>query len=278
MKTALLLLVLLILLILTGLSLWRWMDHRADRAEADRLLALRAAQPPVFTKTMVEDLPDPARRFFLFAIKEGTPLHRVAEISMRGQFGMGDKDAPNYMPMTAEQVLAAPEGFVWKMSGGSGVMRISGSDSASWTRFWLGGLIPVARVGGTEDHTRSGFGRYVAEAVFWTPAAVLPGPGVTWQAVDETTARLILERNGLRQTVDVTLDDAGRPVRVVLPRWSNANPETEYRVQPFGGDLSEFRDFDGFNLPTRVEAGNLIGTDAYFPFFIAEVTAIRFQR
>ena len=31
-----------------------------------------------------------------------------------------------------------------------------------------------------------------------------------------------------------------------------------------------------FRLPTRVEAGNQFGTEAFFPFFIAEVTAVRF--
>ncbi|WP_424939597.1 DUF6544 family protein [Aliiroseovarius sp. S253] len=278
MKAAFLVLILFLLLILSGLYVWHLLDKQAARAEADRLLAFRQAEPQRFSNTLVEDLPEPARRYFRFAIKEGTPLNKVAEISMTGQFGMGDKNAPNYLPMKAEQVLAAPEGFVWQMSGGSGVMRISGSDSANWTRFWLAGVVPVARAGGTSDHTLSGFGRYISEAVLWTPAAVLPAPGVAWEAVDENTARLTMEHNGNRQSVDVSVDAQGRPVRIVLERWSNANADGIYRFQPFGGDLSEFREFEGFTLPTYVEAGNLIGTDDYFPFFIANVTNVRFSQ
>ena len=49
-----------------------------------------------------------------------------------------------------------------------------------------------------------------------------------------------------------------------------------YRLQPFGGFLSEFRDFDGYRLPTRVEGGNFIGTEAYFPFYKAQVDHLRF--
>ncbi|MCW8901834.1 MAG: hypothetical protein OQK95_14310, partial [Gammaproteobacteria bacterium] len=64
---------------------------------------------------------------------------------------------------------------------------MSGSDSSRWTRFRIFGLFPVARMGGEEAHTRSAYGRYVAEAVFWTPAALLPGPGVAWEHVDENT-------------------------------------------------------------------------------------------
>ncbi len=246
------------------------------RGEMERLRAFQPANPPRFSAQMVVELPEPARRFFTFAIAEGTPLLTVAEIEMRGQFSLGNKEAPNYMEMQAQQVLAAPHGFVWQMRGGNVSMRVSGSDSGRWTRFWLAGLIPVARFGGTTDHARSAFGRYVSEAIFWTPAAVLPGPGVTWDAVDENTARLIMRHAGMEQSVEVHVDAQGRPDRIVFPRWSDANPSREFREQPFGGVVSGFKDFGGYRLPTHVEAGNFFGSDAYFPFFIAEVTAVRF--
>lgn len=268
----------LTLLVLVCLYLWRLSDHRADRVERERLLALQPTHPPLFERSFVRDLPEPARRYFEFTIQDGAPLYRVAEIWMKGQFGMGDQDAPNYMPMKAHQVLAAPEGFLWKMTGGSGLMRISGSDSASWTRFWLAGLVPVARAGGTPDHILSGFGRYVSEAVLWTPASVLPGPGVKWEAVDENTARVTMLHDGHRQAVDVTVDPEGRPTQVVLQRWSNANTKGEYQFQPFGGYLSAFQEFEGFRLPTRIQAGNFFGTDAFFPFFKADITKVQFAK
>ncbi|SIS66874.1 hypothetical protein SAMN05421759_102210 [Roseivivax lentus] len=263
---------------LAGLVGWRQLDRRADRAEMERLLATQPADPAPFTAGMVADLPEPARRFFTYAIAEGTPLHTVARLEMTGQFGMGDKAAPGYMPMSATQVLAAPHGFVWAMSGGTGTTRMAGSDSGSWTRFWLFGCAPVARFGGDPDHRRSAFGRYVAEAVFWTPAAVLPGPHVTWEPVSQNTARMIMRHAGLEQAVEVTVAEDGQPLHVAFQRWSNANPEKVHRLQPFGGYLSEFRDFGGFRLPTHVEAGNNFGTDDYFPFFIADVTDIAFPK
>ncbi len=50
----------------------------------------------------------------------------------------------------------------------------------------------------------------------------------------------------------------------------------QYRLQSFGGFLSEFRCFDGFHLPTHVEAGDHFGTELYFPFFVANVTDVEF--
>jgi hypothetical protein len=261
---------------LLTLAGWRLLDHLADRTEMVRLRNLQPENPPVFDHEIIEQLPEPAQRFFKFAIEEGTPLRVVADIQMTGQFSMGDKSNPNYMEMQASQVLAAPEGFVWKMRAQSGHLRLSGSDSGAWTRFWMGGLLPVARTGGDANHTRSAFGRSVAEAVFWAPAAVLPSPNVVWEAVRQDVARVTVTHQGLTQRVDVTVAPDGQPTEVVFQRWSNANPEQEYRLQPFGGYLSDFQEFEGYWLPTHVEAGNHFGTEAYFPFYRVDVTGVSF--
>lgn len=278
MKTTAILVIPTLILVVAVITLlfWRQADHRADRAEMDRLIALQPTNPARFSADMVADLPEPAQRFFAFAIAEGTPLYTVAEIEMQGQFSLGSKEAPNSMDMEALQVLAAPYGFVWSMSAGSGLMRMSGSDSGAWTRFWLAGVAPVARFGGDIDHARSAFGRYAAESAFWTPAALLLGAGVTWEPVDGDTARYTMTSNGLEQAVDVTVDENGRPVQVEFQRWSNANPEGVHRLQPFGGFLSDFQEVQGFRVPMHVEAGNFFGTDDYFPFFVADVSQMSF--
>jgi hypothetical protein len=158
------------ILTLSALLVW---DQRADRAEWNRLAALQPATPEHFIPEMVAELPEPAQRYFSFTIQPGTALLPVAEIDMGGQFSLGTRDDPAYHPMEARQILAAPEGFVWAMRTRGGI-PLSGSDSAGWTRFRIFWLIPVARLGGDPDHRRSAFGRYVAEAVIWSPAALLP--------------------------------------------------------------------------------------------------------
>lgn len=260
---------------LVGLGVLRVLDLRADETEWARLTALQPAAPERFSAAMVAGLPGPAQRYFTYAIQPGAPLLPVAEIDMAGRFSLGSKEAPAYQPMQARQILAVPEGFVWAMHTRGG-LPVSGSDAAGWTRFRILGLLPVARLGGDPDHARSAFGRYVAEAVVWTPAALLPGPGVRWSAVDEHTARVTVQHRGLEQAVDVTVDAQGQPVQVSFLRWSDANPDKVHRLQPFGARPSDFRDVQGYRLPFRVEAGNFFGTDDYFPFFLAEVTAIRF--
>lgn len=269
-------LAMVIAVLLALLAGWRFSDNRSDRAEMDRLLALQTQDPSEFSALMVADLPEPARRFFMFAIAEGTPLLPVARLEMSGQFSLGTKDEPNYFDMRAEQVLAAPEGFVWKMTSETSHLGLSGSDTAHWTRFWLGGVLPVTRFGGVDDHARSAFGRYVAEAVIWTPAAVLPGPNVTWAGLDEDRAVVTIRHGELEQVVEVIVAPDGQPTHVVFQRWSDANPEKTYQFQQFGAELSDFHMSQGFRVPRHVEAGNLFGTEGYFPFYVVDVHQIDF--
>lgn len=258
---------------------WRAADRVAARRAWRRLAALQPSSPRPFDPSAITDLPEPAQRFFRFAIEPGTPLLGVAEIRMQGEIGLGNRANPNYLPMRAAQISAAPHGFVWRVSAGTW-LRLAGSDGAahgsSWSRFWLGGIVPVARGGGNEDHLRSAFGRCVAEALFWTPAAVLPSHAVTWEETGDDSARVTVTRNGLAQSVDLEVDEAGRPVQVAFARWTDANDDKVFRLQPFGGYLSEFRKFGGYHLPTRVEAGNFFGTGRYFPFFRVQVSSVRF--
>lgn len=269
-----------IAILLVGLGVWRWTDLRADSDAWQQLARFQVEDPEVFNLEMIEGLPEPAQRFFTFSIRPGTKLHRVVEITMEGDFSLGTKADPNYMPMSARQIIAAPHGSVWQVTAGQVPMRMSGSDGTnqgdSWSRFWLLELIPVLRVGGDRDHARSALGRFVSEALFWSPAALLPSENVRWEAVDSNTARVIVQQDGFEQSVDVTVAENGAPQTIVFPRWSNANPTQQYQLQPFGGHLFNFKLVDGFMLPMRVEAGNFFGTKAYFPFYKATITDIRF--
>lgn len=266
--------VLCLAVVIGGCHAWRLSDQRAEHQARKALIQTAVDGGQVFDPSMVASLPEPAQRYFRFTIKPGTPLRTVADIWMSGQIGMGTRQSPNYRPMQARQILVPPFGLVWQMKAG----LISGSDAitaqTSWTRFWLLGLIPVVRAGGS-DHHRSAFGRVVAESAIWVPASLLPAPQVRWETLDADSARAIITFGGFEQSVDITVDAAGAPTQVLINRWSNANEKGVFREQPFGGYLSDHRDFDGYTLPTRVEGGNLIGTEDYFPFFKAEVSQIR---
>jgi hypothetical protein len=228
---------------------------------------------------MIEGLPEPAQRYFTYAIAPGTPVRTVVELTMQGEIGLGDREASNYQSMRAREILAPPHGFVWLPQIGSGLNWVTGSDGCVdhqvWTRFWLLETLPVARTTSSSDLVRSARARAVAEAL-WSPASLLPLNGATWEAVDQNRAKVIFIVDGERYALELTMAEDGRPRSVVMQRWTNANPEHVFRYQPFGATVVEMGSFGGYRIPIRIDGGNWFGTDAYFPFFRAQVTQARF--
>lgn len=281
MKHAVVVAVGLIAAAVLGLQGWRWLDARRDADAWSRLARPAPGPSATFDPAMVSDLPDPARRYFLFAIAPGTRLSQVAELEMTGQLSLGTQGRPDYMPMRARQILAGPRGFVWQLRAGSPRLWFSGSDGyvsgQGWTRFWLYDVAPVARAGGDADYARSAAGRAIAESLFWVPAALLPSASVRWEPVDNDTARAIVSQGGHDHVLDLTVASDGRPRAVSILRWSRENAQRVWRLQPFGGTIGEIRQVGGYRVAASVEGGNGFGTAAYFPFYRARITRIRFR-
>lgn len=278
----------IVLLVLAGLltaaAAFGLLVNSRDRAQAARVWAAlegaREPEPPVFHPSMVAALPEIAQRYFARAIDPGTPLHRMVRLQMEGSFILNGTP----MPMTARQILAPPaQGFVWQAEVGSGLMRLGGSDGylraggvvESWTKFWMHGLIPLARIGGSDDHARAAATRAMMEAI-WAPATLLPQFGADWVQTGPDTAEVRFADAPALEPMRITFDAEGTPREVMALRWTDANPDRTYRLQPFGGRLFEMGRHGGFLIPTRVEMGNMVGTPDYAPFFLATITRAEF--
>jgi hypothetical protein len=263
------------------LALWAHARDQRQVAEIwDRLESARESDPSHYDPAMVADLPEIAQRYFARAITPGTPLHRVVRLEMNGRFILNGND----LPMTAQQILAPPAvGFVWQAEIGSGLMRFAGSDGyhraeereTSWTKFWLHGLIPLARIGDNPDHARAAATRTMLEAI-WVPASLLPQFGAHWRQTGPDTAEVRFADVQKIEPIQITLDADGNPLEIWALRWTDANSERIHRLQPFGGRMLEMTHKQGFLIPARVELGNLWGTPDYLPFFLATITQAEF--
>ncbi len=223
---------------------------------------------------MAADLPEIGGRYFSYAIAPGTPLTTGVQLEMDGIFLLGDRQSHQTYSMQARQILQPPSEFVWIPKLKSGAMRITGSDALvggkAWTRFWLLGLIPVANTRTSADLVRSAVFRSTMEGI-WVPASLLPQNGVVWEQTGPDEAHLRFTHVSPELLLRLTLSKEGAVREVVGQRWSNANPEQHFRLQPFGGTIHSHGRFGGYRIPTEVRVGNYYGTDEYLPFFQARI-------
>jgi hypothetical protein len=269
----------------SGAALLGHVRYRAAMAEAERAFAAiaRPSQPTIgrFDPAEVAHLPEVARRYFGHAIAPGTPLYTVALLEMEGIFLLGRRENHQTYAMKAREVIRAPDQFVWLPRLSSGPVTVSGSDGLvagrAWTRFFLAGTVPVAAVESSPDLVRSAGFRGAAEAALWLPATLLPRRGARWEEAAPNRARVTIEGGGYPVTLELTLDSAGAVKEIVGQRWSNANSDKVFRLQPFGGTVTAERRFGGFTVPSEVAMGNHYGTPDYLPFFQARLTGASYR-
>jgi hypothetical protein len=233
----------------------------------------------VYSREMVAHLPEIAQRYFNHAIAPGTPLRRMVELRMQGKFLLGDKSSHQAYRMEARQILHPPSEFVWIPTLRNGMMSISGADvlargSAS-TRFWLLALIPVASERTSPDLVRSATFRSAVEGV-WVPATLLPHNGVAWEQIGPDKARVRIQRVDPEIVFEMTFAPNGALREIVGERWSNANPQKTFRLQPFRGTMDEEATFGGYTIPVKLSVGNHYGREEYLPFFQAEIIEATF--
>jgi Family of unknown function (DUF6544) len=225
----------------------------------------------VFTDDMVSDLPAPARRYLLHAIRTGTPLASSVSLEMRGTIRL--KPEQEWAPMKARQILAPPKGFVWQAEVGDGLMRFSGGDhyanGSGRVRFWLLGFIPLVKQEGP-DVSRAAIGRLVCETI-WLPSSLLPQRGVKWEALDDESAQATIKIGEEMTTLTLFVEPDGRLREIRILRWGNQAEDGSFGYVPFGGKMQEERDFGGYTIPSKVGAGWRLGTDHYFEFFRAQI-------
>jgi hypothetical protein len=227
---------------------------------------------------MVEGLPDPARRYFLHAIRPGSPLAATVYWQWSGE--MRPSKQMGWVPLTSEQVSAKDRGYVWRAKARRGLLRLTAvdhfRDGEGRMRIALFGLVPVVNETGP-DLSRSALGRLLIEGIIM-PSFLLPGPHVRITGVDASRFQITLEVGGEEASYILAVDEEGRLTKEsVLQRWGNVTDDGSFRHIPYGGTIEEERTFGGYTIPTRIEGGWWYGTERYFEVLHLKLDSIRYE-
>jgi hypothetical protein len=166
------------------------------------------------------------------------------------------------MPMEATEYFTTnPPGFLWTTSMEMlPMVEVSGRD-----RYFQGSgdiemravsLYPVARKSGG-DLDSGALLRYLNEAM-WFPAALVL-PNVTWEPVDNSSARAILTDAGQSVSAILAFDTENRLVNMTAERWNDA----EQAMLPWSTPLTDWATLEGVVVPTAGSGVWKTGADAY---------------
>jgi hypothetical protein len=215
----------------------------------------------VFTPQLVAGLPEPAQRYFLHAIRPGTPLAPRVHLAQTGSLRVGN----SWASFSARQVLVAREGFVWKVRARIGGLPVRGTDhyAAGQGRMRIAafGLVPIVNAGGP-DLARSAIGRFAGEHL-WLPSAWLPAAGAAVEPVDQERFAVTVTVDGEMTRVVNTVDPEGRLTSGRFERYGNQTADKRYQYIPFGSVVDAEGEFGGYTIPAQIRAGWWFGTDRY---------------
>jgi hypothetical protein len=166
-----------------------------------------------FNARELEGLPAVVQRYFRAALKDGQPMVAAASFTHSGTFNMSET-AEQWKPFTSTQrVVTQRPGFDW--DGRIAMMPmlnvhvhdayVSGEGQLHAS---LLGLVTLANLPRTADLDQGELMRYFAEAA-WYPTALLPSQGVSWEAIDDTSAKATLKDGKLSVSLTFHFNEAG---------------------------------------------------------------------
>jgi hypothetical protein len=218
--------------------------------------ALRARASPgragVVTKEMLADLPEPVRRYLRYNGVVGRPFPGTVRLRQKGRMRPGT--GQRWLPLEAEEHYSVqPPGFVWAGTVRVGPLAVGRArdmyaEGRGRMLVKLASLWPVADASG-EQTDQAAMMRYLSEMI-WFPAAFLAG-NISFEAVDDSSARVTLTDHGQTATATLFFDTQGRLTDVVAKRYRTADasdPET------WSTPVTGYGEFEGLRLPAHGKA------------------------
>ena len=227
---------------------------RLVRADVEAMLAKAATPPPrLVTEGMLRGLPEPVRRYLTYTGIVGQPFVGTARLAQAGR--MRPNPGQPWFPLRAEQHYSVrPPGFVWDAAIQAGPLpvvlaRDTYREGAGNMLITAAGLYPIADVRGAEMD-QGALMRYLSEMI-WFPTAFL-GNNVSFEPVDDRSARVTLTDRGRNVSATMFFDEAGRFVDLVAERYRSVDGGSS--LERWSTPMDEYGELAGLRLPVRGRA------------------------
>lgn len=235
------------MVLVTGYLRFKREGHQLVNA----LFAEAAQKEEVVTPAMLEGLPAPVQRYLRYSGVVGKPMVSTVRLKQRGRIRQDEDSA--WIPLQAEEYYTvSPPAFVWQAGGemmGVPLMRIRDSyvEGKGQMLITVDGLLTVGDMRGAEMDQGSMM-RYLNEMV-WFPAAFL-NDYISWEAIDDQSARVVMSDRGRQISAVMTFDDEGRMRNFTAERYRDNGDGTADLVL-WSTPMTAYGEFEGVRVPVR---------------------------
>lgn len=251
----------------------RAFHDQIDREVTQLLNSAQSPAPEIVADADLAQLPDPVQRWLRTTGVAGTAVPATIRLTQEGEFRLGP-DKP-WMPMRAtEYYTTNPPGFLWRASMGMfPLIDVTGRDrylqGTGDIEMRIASIVPVAKKSGG-NLSSGALLRYLNETM-WFPAALVLA-NVTWEPIDDTSARATLTDAGQSVSAVFVFDGRNRLVNMTDDRWN----DSEQAMLPWSTPISDWNVFEGLDLATAGSGVWKTGPDAY-DYIRLRVTSIDYD-
>jgi len=199
-----------------------------------------------FRLDQIIDLPEPVQRYFKHVLKEGQSYVSYVRLTHDGEFKMGlDK---KWTKIKGEQYFTTEKpGYIWK--GTTSLATACDLYMSDKGRLIVTLLSLIKVVDGQGEVFDEGeFQRWVSESV-WFPTNLLPSKKLHWLAIDENTAKLIINYNELSVSFLVSFNNKGEITQMETTRFMEKDKKEIWICK-----MADYKNMNGILIPTTAEA------------------------
>lgn len=200
-----------------------------------------------FTAASVEGLPQPVQQYLTHVLPEGQPYINSVRLKHDGYFKTGV--GKSWTSITGEQYFTtATPGFVWIGKTSLFTAKDIYVKNQGQLVVKLLSLFKVVDEKGA--HIDQGeLLRWLGESV-WFPTNFIPGNNISWQAINDSAARVTCHHNEMQVSMDIYFNENHEISRLETERYMEKD-----RKEKWFGEVSEYREIEGIKVPTRIKAG-----------------------
>lgn len=205
----------------------------------------------IVTEGMLQKLPDPVKRYLVYAGVVGKPIVQTVRLKQEGRIR---KDAKQpWMNFDAKQYYSVnPPSFVW-----IAYMRIFGLPMVRVRDLYMESrgsilvkvlsLFTVANSKGNKMD-QGAMMRYLNE-MMWFPSAFL-GKNISFESIDAYSVRVTLKDLDKKVTATMYFDEEGKLINFVAPRYRDMG-NNKFELENWSTPIREYGEFEGLRLPLK---------------------------